>query len=255
MLGIYFSGTGNTKHCVERFVLSVDNNAKSYSIEDGTLIPEFASHDIIVFGFPVYCDSIPKIVKDFISENAKYFRNKKIFIITTKALFNGAGVIHAKKMLEACDAEFLGSVQFNMPDNIRDLLIMELVFSKNYDRVIAKTDRKIDKAVTKFRANKTIKSGLSIFNYIFDFVLKILWFYPKTDKYISAPKIDNIKCNRCGICVNNCPMNNIKRIDDKIVSGDKCTICYRCFNSCPKQALTILGHKVYAQYNCPNSKR
>ena len=34
MLEIYFSGTGNTKHCIELFVKELDAGAKCISIED-----------------------------------------------------------------------------------------------------------------------------------------------------------------------------------------------------------------------------
>jgi ferredoxin/flavodoxin len=256
MIGVYFSGTGNTKYCVERFTSGVDPNANSYSIEDVNLLSQLNHHNRIVFGFPVYYSSIPKIVKDFIRKNANYFRQKEVFVITTKGLFNGAGIIHAKKLFEGCESVFLGSAQFNMPDNIRDMLIMELAFSKNYGKIITKTDRKIEKIVKKYKENKFKQSGLSVFHFMTSFVLKVLWFYPKTDQYISAPKIDHKKCNMCKTCVNTCPMHNfgsynIKEADNKIVAGDKCTVCYRCFNACPKQALTILGHKVYEQYRFP----
>jgi ferredoxin/flavodoxin len=251
VIGLYFSGTGNTKYCVERFVSQVYTNAKSYSIEDENLLSEIRHHEWIVVGFPVYYSSIPKIMKDYVKKNASYFRGKKVFIITTKGLFNGAGIIHAKKLFQECGSDFIGSAQFNMPDNIRDLRIMELAFSKNHDKIIAKATRKIEKAVGKFKANKFSKSGLSVFHYAVSFALQVLWFYPKNDAYISAPKIDHTKCNRCRTCVHICPMKNIQEAHNKIASGDTCTICYRCFSSCPRQALTILGHRVYDQYRFP----
>lgn len=34
MVGIYFSGTGNTKYCVERFLACCDAEAEAVSIED-----------------------------------------------------------------------------------------------------------------------------------------------------------------------------------------------------------------------------
>ena len=249
MLGIYFSGTGNTRHCVERFVSEIDSNTKCFSIEDNGVINEMEQQKTIVFGFPIYYSNIPKIAKDFISENKKSFADKKVFIITTKGLFNAFGVGYARRMFKDCGAEFIGSLQLNMPDNIRDMLIMEIAFSKNYKKVIDKADRKIIKAAEKFKAKNPTKSGLNPFNYIIGFILKILWFYPKTDKYINAPKVVHDKCNGCGKCVKLCPMQNLKIADGKAVSSAQCTICYRCFNNCPAKALTILGNKVYDQYN------
>ena len=250
MLGIYFSGTGNTRHAVECFVTAIDNVAKSLSIEDDGVLTEIKKHDIIVFGFPVYYSNIPKIAKDFITENKVSFKGKKVYIITTKGLHNAFGVGYAKQKFEACGAEFIGSSQFNMPDNIRDLKIMEVAFDYSKDgKIIEKADMKIIKAVERFKADKPLKSGLNPYSYIVGFFLKILPFYPKTDSYISAPKVDISKCNGCGLCVKICPMQNISIADGKAVSGDKCTVCYRCFGNCPNLALTVLGSKVYGQYD------
>ena len=33
MLGIYFSGTGNTKHCIEKLIHLLDENTQAISIE------------------------------------------------------------------------------------------------------------------------------------------------------------------------------------------------------------------------------
>jgi len=253
MTGIYFSGTGNTRYCVKRFVSAAEKGAKCFSIEDAGATDEISRHETVVFGFPVYYSNIPKIVKDFIYDNASVFRDKKIFIITTKGFFNAYGAGYAARLFKDRGAEFIGSLQLNMPDNIRDMLIMEIVFSKNYKKIIDKADRKIIRAVNKFKENKPVKSGLSAFNIIIGGFLKVLWFYPKTDKYIKAPKVNNERCNGCGKCATLCPMKNIKIVCDKAVSSDKCTVCYRCFNNCPARALTILGSKAYNQYTLYDS--
>ena len=172
-----------------------------------------------------------------------------MFIIITKALFNAFGVGYAVKMLKESGAEFIGSIQLNMPNNIRDIFIMEIALTKNYKKVIDKADREIIRFANKFKANKPIKSGLNAFNYITGFILKVLRFYPKTDKYISAPKINKEKCAGCGKCAKLCPLQNIKIVGGKALSNGKCTVCYRCFNNCGAKALTILGDKVYGRYS------
>ncbi len=251
IIGIYFSGTGNTKHCVEYFTSRVEIGTECFSIEDRRAVAklnESDKHDTVVFGFPVYYSNIPKIAKDFIYRNKAAFKGKKVFIITTKGLFNAFAVGYAREIFMECGAEFIGSLQLNMPDNIRDMFVMEICFTKNYKKVIIKAYNKITKAAEKFIAGSLPKSGLNPFNYIIGFLLKILWFYPKTDKYIKAPKVNPGKCTGCGKCEKLCPMRNIKITDGKAVSGGMCTICYRCFNNCPVKALTVLGNKVYDQY-------
>ena len=238
------------KHCIERFVSAVDSGASCCSIEDSDVITKLQNHDTIVFGFPVYYSNIPKIAKDFITENKSVFNGKKVYIITTKGLHNAFGIGYARRMFNDCGAEFIGSSQFNMPDNIRDIKIMEAVFDYSKDgKIIEKADRKIIKAAERFKANKPQKNGLNPYSYIAGFFFKILWFYPKTNNYITAPKVNIEKCNGCRKCVKLCPMQNISIVDNKAVSGGKCTVCYRCMNNCSKKALTILGNKVCGQYD------
>ena len=53
MLGIYFSGTGNSKYALEVFLREYDNNSVLFSIEDKSLMEYINSHDEIVFSYPV----------------------------------------------------------------------------------------------------------------------------------------------------------------------------------------------------------
>ena len=40
MIGIYFSGTGNTKYCLEKFVALYDRNIEITPLEDEVHIPQ-----------------------------------------------------------------------------------------------------------------------------------------------------------------------------------------------------------------------
>ena len=62
MIGAYFSGTGNTKHCVEKFVEQYDNNSTAISIETTNLNEIFIEHNMIVFGYPIYFSNAPNCV-------------------------------------------------------------------------------------------------------------------------------------------------------------------------------------------------
>lgn len=48
MIGIYFSGTGNSKHCVERFLEAYGKGGKAFSIEDETALYRIREQDEIV---------------------------------------------------------------------------------------------------------------------------------------------------------------------------------------------------------------
>ena len=66
MLGIYFSGTGNSKYAIEVFLREYDNDLAMFSIEDKNLIEHINNH-------------------------SKIWKDKKVFIIATMALFSGDG--------------------------------------------------------------------------------------------------------------------------------------------------------------------
>ena len=57
MNGIYFSGTGNTKYCMEEFAKSTGDRV--VSIESDEAIEILRDSDEIAFGYPVYFSDIP----------------------------------------------------------------------------------------------------------------------------------------------------------------------------------------------------
>lgn len=50
-------------------------------------------------------------------------------------------------------------------------------------------------------------------------------------------RCDNTKCKGCGVCVEVCPVNNIKLIDGRPVWQHHCETCYACYNWCPNDAI------------------
>ena len=91
MLGIYFSGTGNSKYALEVFLREYGHDFVFCSIEDKRLPEHINLHDEIVFSYPVQYSAVPKILRDFIQNNASLWQGKKVFIIATMALFSGDG--------------------------------------------------------------------------------------------------------------------------------------------------------------------
>lgn len=60
-----------------------------------------------------------------------------------------------------------------------------------------------------------------------------------TDTYVN-PEIDRIDCNRCGHCVEICPVNAITFLNGKVsVDEDRCINCYRCCYECPVGAIKV----------------
>jgi len=246
MTGLYFSGTGNTKHCVEEFVLGFGENNQAFSIEAQGLEPLIADEDTIVFGHPTCFSNAHKMVRDFILGHAELFRGKKVFIIATMGLFSGDGAGCSARILRKCGAEIIGGLHLRMPDSVGDSKLLKKALEENRS-LVREAENKILLAVEKFKAGKPPKEGLNIFYHISGLFGQRLWFYGKSLTYKDKPDIDLEKCVVCGLCVKNCPMKNLEKRDGKIVHQKRCTMCYRCVNNCPNQAITILGKKIYEQ--------
>ena len=246
MVGIYFSGTGNTKYCVTRF-LEKCTGGNAYSIEDKKAISALSEDNDIVLGYPVYYSNLPKIVRDFIENNAELWHGKNVFIIATMGLFSGDGTGVSARLLKKLGANITGGVHIKMPDNIGDVKLLKKTPEENRE-IIKQAAQKIDDAAEMLQNGKPPREGLGFFYHVAGLFGQRLWFYGKTKNYTKNPKIDRKQCVGCGACVRLCPMENIKLQDRKAVSGNRCTMCYRCFSNCPRQAITIIGKKVIVQY-------
>lgn len=71
MLGIYFSGTGNTKHCIEKLTGLLDITAKVIPLEADNVVKQIEQNNTIILGYPVQYSNAPVMVRDFIQSNAR----------------------------------------------------------------------------------------------------------------------------------------------------------------------------------------
>jgi NAD-dependent dihydropyrimidine dehydrogenase PreA subunit/flavodoxin len=246
MLGIYFSGTGNSKFAAECFCKNYDKDSKALSIEDQDAISEIKRSDLLVFSYPVQYSTVPKILRDFITKNSELWMNKKVFIIATMGLFSGDGSGILGRLLHGFGAEVIGGLHLKMPDSIGDEKALKRPLEKNKELVIA-AESKIKESVRLLKEGKPTREGLGPLYQMAGLFGQRLYFGHKTKEYSSKLKINADKCVGCGLCVKLCPMNNITVASGKAVSGNQCTMCYRCINKCPKQAITLLGKNIVEQ--------
>lgn len=246
MIGIYFSGTGNTRYCVEKFIQAYDSAGETFSIESADAVQEICMHNEIVLGYPVQFSNIPKILQDFIADHSYIWKGKKIFIIATMGLFSGDGAGILARLLTRYGAVVTGGLHLKMPDSIGDEKALKRTFTQNQE-LVHRAERKIEKAAQELKANRPSRDGIGFFNHLAGLFGQRLYFRHKTREYSDKLKIHRSKCIRCGKCISVCPMKNISLKEGQIMPGDKCTMCYRCISFCPAQAITLLGKKVYEQ--------
>ena len=248
MIGVYFSGTGNTKYCVSKFLEYYNNNTEKsmYSIEDENCINMIKENNDIVFAYPIYHSDMPIIVRNFIENNKDVFKNKNIFIVVTMALFSGDGTGCSARVLKKYGANITGGLHVEMPDCIGDVRILKRSIKKN-KKIVQKADIKIKKTVTNIKQGHYKKQGLSFASRLAGFFGQRIYLHNRNYKLQNKLKIDYTKCIGCGKCANICPMKNIQKDNNKVITLGKCTSCYRCINKCPKKAITLIGKRVIEQ--------
>lgn len=249
MIGLYFSGTGNTRWCVSYFINRLGGNSV-YSIEciDKNIIRE---NKEIVLAYPVYYSNLPKIVRDFIMDNRELWHGKKIYIIASMGLFSGDGAGVSARLLKKFGAQILGGLHIKMPDCIGDVKALKKTHAENA-AIIENAEQKLNRAAQLYLNGNYTRDGLNFLYHLAGLFGQRLYFYGKTKNYTKNPKINADKCIGCGKCEQLCPLCNIRIVNGRAVSGERCTMCYRCFVNCPEKAITVIGKQVIEQHKIEN---
>lgn len=249
MLGIYLSGTGNTKHCIEKLTFLLDENAVVLPLESEKVIDAIKRSEMIILGYPTQFSNAPIMVRNFIKSN-DIWNNKKVLCVATMGAFSGDGAGCTARLLKKKGAVILGGLHIHMPDSVCDSKLLKKSLEENR-KIVISADNKIEDTARNIQNGKYPKEGITFASHIIGLFGQRLWFYGRTIDYSDKLKISDA-CIGCGLCCKICPMKNIEISNGKAVANDKCTMCYRCISRCPQKAITLIGDVVQEQ--CQFSK-
>ncbi len=246
MVGIYMSGTGNTKHCIEKLLSVISPESEAVPIESEKAAKKISENDTVILAYPTQFSNAPYMVRDFIRKNGAVWQGRRVMCMATMGAFSGDGAGCSARVLKQYGADIIGGLHVRMPDAVCDNKMLKKPLEEN-KRIVREADKKLEE-VGRQIVEKGIypQDGLSFAARLAGLFGQRLWFYGKTTDYSKKLKISD-SCVGCGLCQKNCPMGNIRITNGKAVAGDRCAMCYRCISHCPEQSITLLGKQVYEQ--------
>lgn len=175
MVGIYLSGTGNTKYCIEKLVSLIHSSAKAIPMESPEAISAIQQNEEIYIGYPTQFSNAPYMVRDFIKKNADIWKNKKILCIATMGAFSGDGAGCTTRMLKRYGATILGGIHIHMPDSVCDSKLLKKTMDENRC-IIAQADRKIEEVALQIINGDYPQEGITLVSHIIGLLGQRLWF-------------------------------------------------------------------------------
>lgn len=239
----YFSGTGNTKWVADR----IEENFKFYNIDiklknmESEELVNTKCYDFIIIGSAVHCNMEPKIVSDFLKKLPNTKKKMKTILYSTQGGKSSAAVLSMARKISKKGYDIVIQSAIRMPNNCY-FIFGKKTTKKEESEILNDASEKVRELIRIFIDNKrlkecnsTIKMGIG--KVVSKFFKNSL---PKLSKNITSTK----ECMKCGLCLRNCPKNNITFEDGHAVFHSKCMLCLRCINICPINGIRYKNKKI-----------
>lgn len=234
-LGLYFSGTGNTKR-----VLKFTKNellSRGHLLDEIDVISnkyvDLNQYDGLFIFYPIYAFNAPKPIISYVKKIKKLNKQLKCVIIKQSGehlFWNNASSLHLSSLLKRRNIIVHNEYHYLMPYSFifRHSDFMAWRMKKAMEGLIP-----LD--LNLFFESKDVHPKRYFLDRFISFLFRIQWWGGRFNGRFY--KVDKNKCIKCYKCINDCPVKNISLKDDKIKFGRHCLMCQRCVMYCPKQCL------------------
>lgn len=245
---LYFTGTGNSAYIAKQMaeltgdsLISMNERIKT---NDGSEINAVGN---LVFVVPTYAWRIPRIVEEWIAKT-KFTGDVNAYFVMNCGGTIGNAKKYIKKLCQRKGFQYMGVTGIVMPENY--IAMYEAPEESAARQIIEDANPAISRIAGLIREGKKLPdTRANIVDYLNSSVVNIA-FYPlivKTNKFTA-----NEKCIGCGICVKECPLNNIRLKENKPAWAKECTHCMACICKCPTGAIEYGKNSVgKVRYRCP----
>ncbi|HOP62372.1 MAG TPA: EFR1 family ferrodoxin [Spirochaetota bacterium] len=239
----YFSQSGTTAKVAEKISRGLEDKKISvdiHCIQEKKQI-EIDSYDLIGIGFPVYIFRVPFLVKKFLKDLPD-LKGKPFFVFMLYGTIRGTAGNNARRILEKKGGREVGYSHYTGDDIYIGYLKKGYLFSPGHP-----VKKEINRAYRFGGEIADILNGKayskppyeSLPGIVFS-IERMLTIKPLIN-YLYRPffRVDRVKCNKCGICVKNCPTGNIRLGNNGYpLFGKNCICCWYCEMKCPAEAIT-----------------
>lgn len=234
---LYFSGTGNSAYVAKKIGQMLDEPVvnlfdkirnKDYS--------EITSESPWVIVSPTYAWRLPRIVQDWL-KNTQLSGDDRVYFVLTCGDSVGNASMYAKLWCFETHKKYMGCAQIVMPENY--IAMFKAPDVETSKEIVGKAKPVIETIAECIKngemlAEDVVKWQNQILNWIKSSIVNPV-FYALCVKARQFRADD--RCNGCGLCEKNCPMNNIRMVNHKPKWNRKCTHCMACICKCPEEVI------------------
>ncbi len=247
----YFTGTGNSKNVASWIsgIASKDGvDCRLFNIAtiDRLNISNPDPDALIIFISPVHGFNYPPVMLHFIARFPKG-RNRVVLMNTRAGMLIGKfvtpGVSGITFYLSSLFLKLKGyGIRAGFPVNLpSNWISVHPGLNARTVRYIHKTER--DRVYKFTRGILEGKSDFKALLELYDILLlPIAVLYYLVGRFMIAKTYyASSDCNKCGLCIKECPVKAIIKVDNRPFWTFRCESCMRCMGSCPKKAIET-GH-------------
>ena len=245
----YFTGTGNAKKCAEWICGTAERYGIKTEIHDISRIsPENvdtpSAGTLVGFCSPTHGFHFPEITRKFIrrfpsTDGADAFvLNTRAGVRLFKFVIPGlSGILHyvSSIILIFKGYRIVGLIPVDLPSNW--ISLHPAIEEDGVEIIYRKQNIKV------FRYAEKMLNGGRVYRALYDIVQDAI-ISPVALGYILIGRIFLSKsyfasrdCNKCMLCLKECPVSAIKIVDDRMFWTIKCENCMHCMNICPRKAI------------------
>lgn len=245
---IYFSGTGNTRHCAEALAQKLSET--TFEIKGGMLLAPslstLTSNDRrILWMFPVYSWGIPPVVESFIRRAGLEFAKDAVhhLVLTCGDDIGQTDRQWRKIMTERslCTGKAFSVI---MPNTYVLMKGFDVDSPEVENAKITASAKRIDEIAALLAEQSEAGEFSDVTRGRFAGI-KSRVIYPWFVRHAMSPKPfhPTDHCTGCGLCVHSCPLGNITITGNSRPHwSNACALCLRCYHMCPVHAVAY-GNK------------